>query len=59
MLSQAPYEKTNFIFVEKYVNQAAIDTHFASSYFKEFGTISAEMTSLPMEIKIYDIAAEK
>jgi len=59
MLYQDPYEKTNFIFVEKYVNQAAIDAHFASSYFKEFGTISAEMTSSPMEIKIYDIAAEK
>ena len=58
MLYQDPYEKTNFIFVEKYRNQAAIDAHFASSYFKEFGNVSAGMTSRPMEIKIYDIAAE-
>jgi len=59
MLYQDPYEKTNFIFVEKYKNQAAIDAHFASSYFKEFGNISSEMTSKPMEIKIYDLAGEK
>ncbi len=59
MLYQDPYEKTNFIFVEKYVNQAAIDFHFGTSYFKEFGTLIADMTSNPMEIKIYDIASEK
>lgn len=59
MLYQDPYETTNFIFVEKYKNQAAIDAHFASSYFKEFGNISSEMTSKPMEIKIYDLAGEK
>lgn len=59
MLYQDPYETTNFIFVEKYKNQAAIDTHFASPYFKEFGTISSAMTSKPMEIKIYDLAGEK
>jgi quinol monooxygenase YgiN len=59
MLYQDPYETTNFIFVEKYKNQAAIDAHFASPYFKEFGNISSEMTSRPMEIKIYDLAGEK
>jgi quinol monooxygenase YgiN len=59
MLYQDPYEKTNFIFVEKYKNQAAIDTHFATAYFKEFGTKIADMTSKPTEIKIIDIAAEK
>jgi quinol monooxygenase YgiN len=59
MLYQDPYEKTNFIFVEKYVNQAAIDFHFGTSYFKEFGTLISDMTGNPMEIKIYDIAAEK
>ncbi len=59
MLYQDPYEKTNFIFVEKYKNQAAVDAHFATSYFKEFGTKIADMTSLPTEIKIIDIAAEK
>jgi len=59
MLYQDPYEKTNFIFVETYKNQAAIDAHFATPYFKEFGTITADMTSKPMEIKIYDIAGEQ
>lgn len=59
MLYQDPYEETNFIFVEKYKNQAAIDVHFATPYFKEFGTITADWTSKSMEIKIIDIAGEK
>jgi quinol monooxygenase YgiN len=59
MLYQDPYEKTNFIFVERYKNQAAIDVHFATPYFKEFGTKTADMTAKPMEIKIFDIAGEK
>lgn len=59
MLYQDPYEKTNFIFVERYKNQAAIDAHFATGYFKEFGTKTADMTSQPTEIKIFDIAGEK
>lgn len=59
MLYQDPYEKTNFIFVEKYKNQAAIDFHFAAPYFSEFGTLIADWTSKPTDIKIIDIAAEK
>ena len=59
MLYQDPYDKTNFIFVEKYKNQAAIDVHFETPYFKEFGTITADMTSKPAEVKILDIAGEK
>ena len=59
MLYQDPYEKTNFIFVERYKNQAAIDAHFATPYFKEFGPKMADMTSQPTEIKIFDIAGEK
>lgn len=59
LLYQDPYEKTNFIFVEKYKNQAAIDVHFATPYFKEFGTTSADWTSKPTEIRIIDIAGEK
>jgi quinol monooxygenase YgiN len=58
-LYQDPYEKTNFIFVETYDNQAAIDFHFATSYFKEFGTTIADMVSEPADIKILDIAGEK
>jgi quinol monooxygenase YgiN len=58
-LYQDPVEKTNFIFVERYKNQAAIDAHFAAPYFKEFGTKTGDMTAKPMEIKIFDIAGEK
>jgi len=59
MLYQNPYEKTSFIFVEKWKNQAAIDFHFATEHFKDFGASTADMTAKPTEIKIIDIAAEK
>ncbi len=59
MLYQDPYEKTNFIFVESYKNQAAIDAHFAATYFKEFGTKIGNLTSKPTEIKIIDVAGVK
>ena len=59
MLYQDPYQGTNFIFVERYKNQAAVDAHFATPYFQEFGTAIAEMTSKDMEISILDIAGEK
>ena len=58
-LYQDPYNKSNFFFFERYKNQAAIDTHFAASYFKEFGDKVSGMTSQPTEIKILDIAGEK
>jgi len=58
-LFQDPYEKSSFIFVEYYKDQAAIDFHFATSYFKEFGATIADMVSEPAEIKILDIAGEK
>lgn len=59
MLYQDPFEKTNMIFVERYKNQAAVDTHFATTYFKEFGTITGDMMTKSAEIKILDIAGEK
>ncbi len=59
MLYQDPYENTNFIFVESYKNQAAVDAHFATSYFKEFGSGIDDITSRPSEIKVLDIAGEK
>ena len=58
-LYQDPYNKSNFFFFERYKNQAAIDTHFAATYFKEFGDKVSQMTSSPTEIKILDIAGEK
>ena len=59
MLYQDPYEKTNFIFVESYKDQAAVDLHLSTPYFKEFGTRIANLISKPMEVKILDIAGEK
>jgi quinol monooxygenase YgiN len=58
-LFQSPYEKTNFIFVERYRNQAAIDFHFGTQYFKEFGEKIGNLTTKPTEIVIYDVAGEK
>jgi len=58
-LYQDPYNKTNFFFFERYKDQAAIDLHFAASYFKEFGDKTSAWTSQPTEIKILDIAGEK
>jgi quinol monooxygenase YgiN len=58
-LYQDPYKKTNFMFVESYKNQAAVDFHFATPYFTEFGTKIADMISQPAEIKVIDVAGEK
>lgn len=58
MLWHNPYEETNFIFVERYVNRAAVDTHFAASYFNDFGPKIEHMTLKPAEIKVFSIAGE-
>jgi quinol monooxygenase YgiN len=58
-LYQDPYDNTKFVFVEEYKNQAAIDAHFASNYFKNFGPVSKDWLNEPTEIKIYDIAGVK
>lgn len=58
-LYQDPYEKTNLIFVETYKNQAAIDAHFGSAYFKAFGPKTQDLIAKPTDIKIYDIAGVK
>jgi quinol monooxygenase YgiN len=57
-LYQNPYEKTSFLVFESYKNQAAIDAHFAASYFKEFGDKVGPLTIKPSEINIIDVAAE-
>lgn len=58
-LYQDPIEKTNFVFVERYKNQDAVDSHFSKPYFKDFGPKISDMTSKPLEIKIFDICGEK
>ncbi len=58
-LFQSPYDKSSFVFVEKYVNQAAIDFHFDQPYFSEFGSAISNWTASPAEIKIYDLNGER
>lgn len=58
-LYQDPNNRTNFFFFERYKNQAAVDAHFAASYFKEFGAKIGEMTSQTAEIKIMETYENK
>jgi quinol monooxygenase YgiN len=57
-LYQDPYNSTKFVFVEEYKNQAAIDAHFASEYFKAFGPKIADMVQEPAKIKIISVSKE-
>jgi quinol monooxygenase YgiN len=57
-LYQDPYNNTSFIFVEEYKNQAAVDAHFATDYFKAFGPKIANLVKEPTKIKIVTVAKE-
>jgi quinol monooxygenase YgiN len=57
-LYQDPYDNTKFVFVEQYVNQAAVDAHFASDYFKGFSPKIADLVTGPAQIKIVTMAKE-
>ncbi len=46
-LYQDPYDNTRFVFVEEYKNQAAVDAHFASDYFKAFGPRISDLVVEP------------
>jgi len=59
MLYQNPYDKTNFIFVETWKDQAAIDAHFAMPYFTAFGPKTADWVSQPTEIKILTVVSQQ
>ena len=58
-LYQDPYDNTKFVFVEEYENQAAVDAHFASDYFKAFGPKISDMVAEPAKIKIISVAKEE
>jgi quinol monooxygenase YgiN len=58
-LYQDPYDNTKFVFVEEYVNQAAVDAHFASDYFKAFGPKINDLVAEPAKIKIITVAKEE
>jgi quinol monooxygenase YgiN len=57
-LFQDPYSNTKFIFVEEYKNQAAVDAHFATDYFKAFGAKIGPLVQEPAKIKIVTVAKE-
>lgn len=57
-LYQDPYNNTSFVFVEEYKNQAAVDAHFASDYFKAFGPKIGDLVAEPSKIKIVTVAKE-
>jgi quinol monooxygenase YgiN len=58
-LYQDPYDNTKFVFVEEYKNQAAVDAHFASDYFKAFGPKISDFIAEPSKIKIITVAKEE
>jgi len=58
-LYQDPYDNTKFVFVEEYENQAAVDAHFASDYFKAFGPKISDMVAEPAKIKIISVGKEE
>ena len=57
-LYQDPYNSSKFVFVEEYKNQAAVDAHFATEYFKAFGPKIGDFVSGPPEIKVISVAGE-
>ena len=57
-LYQDPYDNSKFVFVEEYKNQAAVDAHFATDYFKAFGPKIGDLIIGAPEIKIVSVAKE-
>jgi quinol monooxygenase YgiN len=56
-LYQNPYDPAQFIFVETWKDQEAIDIHFAMPYFIAFGPIIQDWLAQPTELKIIDVSA--
>jgi len=48
-----------FIFYEEWKNQAALDYHFQTSYFKEFVKKAPDLLAEPPVIKIFHVASLK
>ncbi len=57
-LYQNPYDSTKFVFVEEYMNQAAVDAHFSADYFKAFGPAIGDLVTGAPEIKIVTVSSE-
>lgn len=48
-----------FLFVEQWEDQAAIDAHFAAPHFQSFGETLAKLSAAPMRATIFTIAEEQ
>ena len=57
-LYQDPYNETNFIMVELWKDQNAIDLHFQKSYFKSFGETTGNWLEKDSEVEIFDVTSE-
>lgn len=57
-LFQDPNDPSKFLVFETYVNQEAVEAHFAAPYFAEYGEKIGELASQPAEIIVYDVAGE-
>lgn len=57
-LYQNPFDNSKFVFVEEYNNQAAVDAHFATDYFKAFGPKIGDLIIGAPEIKVISVAKE-
>ncbi len=57
-LFQDPLDPTRFLVYETYVDQAAVEAHFAAPYFEEYGEKIGELASQPAEVIVYDVAGE-
>lgn len=57
-LFQDPDDPSRFLVFETYVNQAAVEAHFAAPYFAEYGEKIGRLASRPAEIVVFDVAGE-
>ena len=53
-LFQDPEDPTKFLFFEEWKNQDAVDTHFATDHFQNFGGVLGDCSSSAAIITIYD-----
>lgn len=58
-LFQNPFDETNFIFVEVWKDQAAIEAHFKMPYFIAWGPKTADWYAKPTELAIFNATAQE
>ncbi len=58
-LYQDPKDNTKFFVFEEWKDQAAIDFHFATEHFQNFGKTLNECAASPAVITIYDCPSQK